>query len=98
MSWLREDEDGITLTLYIQPGAKKTAVAGLHGEALKIRLHAPPVEGQANAQLIAFLAQRLALPKRAVTLLSGEASRAKRVRVVGIGAASVVAKLSPAGD
>lgn len=98
MSWLRADEEGVTLTLYIQPGAKKTEVAGLHGEALKIRLHAPPVEGQANAQLIAFLALHLAVPKRAVTLLSGEASRAKRVRVVGIGAASVAAKLSPAGD
>ncbi|MDO9450541.1 MAG: DUF167 family protein [Rugosibacter sp.] len=98
MSWLRADEEGVTLTLYIQPGAKKTEVVGLHGEALKIRLHAPPVEGQANAQLIAFLALHLAVPKRAVTLLSGEASRAKRVRVVGIGAASVAAKLNPAGD
>ncbi len=98
MSWLRADEAGVTLTLYIQPGAKKTEVVGLHGEALKIRLHAPPVEGQANAQLIAFLALHLAVPKRAVTLLSGEASRAKRVRVVGIGAASVAAKLNPAGD
>lgn len=98
MSWLRADEEGVTLRLYIQPGAKKTEVVGLHGEALKIRLHAPPVEGQANAQLIAFLALHLAVPKRAVTLLSGEASRAKRVRVVGIGAASVAAKLNPAGD
>lgn len=95
MSWLQADEEGVTLKLYIQPGAKKTEVVGLHGEALKIRLRAPPVEGQANAQLIAFLALHLAVPKRAVTLLSGEASRAKRVRVVGIGAASVVAKLSP---
>lgn len=98
MSWLRADEEGVTLTLYIQPGAKKTEVVGLHGEALKIRLHAPPVEGQANAQLIAFLALHLAVPKRAVTLLSGEASRAKRVRVVGIGAANVVAKLSPINE
>lgn len=95
MNWLQTDEEGVTLKLYIQPGAKKTEVVGLHGEALKIRLHAPPVEGQANAQLIAFLALHLAVPKRAVTLLSGEASRAKRVRVVGIGAASIVAKLSP---
>ncbi|AJP49135.1 hypothetical protein PG1C_13230 [Rugosibacter aromaticivorans] len=93
MSWLRVNDDGVTLTLYIQPGAKKTEVVGLHGEALKIRLHAPPVDGQANAQLIAFLAQRLALPKRAVTLLAGESSRAKRVRVAGIDAACVRAQL-----
>lgn len=84
MSWLQMDEAGVTLTLYIQPGAKKTEVVGLHGEALKIRLHAPPVEGQANAQLIAFLALHLAVPKRGVTLLSGETSRAKKVRVMGL--------------
>lgn len=95
MSWLRADEEGVTLTLYIQPGAKKTAVTGLHGEALKIRLHALPVEGQANAQLIAFLARHLAVPKRAVTLLSGETSRAKRVRVTGVDAGYVRAQLVP---
>ena len=95
MSWLQADEEGVTLTLYIQPGAKKTAVVGLHGEALKIRLHAPQVEGQANAQLIAFLALHLAVPKRAVTLLSGEASRAKRVRVMGVDAGRVRAQLIP---
>jgi hypothetical protein len=95
MSWLQADEEGVTLMLYIQPGAKKTEVVGLHGEALKIRLHAPPVEGQANAQLIAFLALHLAVPKRAVTLLSGETSRAKRVRVMGVEAGRVRAQLIP---
>jgi hypothetical protein len=89
MSWLRAEAQGVTLTLHIQPGAKKTEVAGEHGEALKIRLHAPPVEGQANAHLIAFLAQRLAVPKAAVTLISGATSRAKRVRVAGVDAAQV---------
>ncbi|MDO8315527.1 MAG: DUF167 family protein [Rugosibacter sp.] len=96
MSWLQMDEAGVTLTLYIQPGAKKTEVVGLHGEALKIRLHAPPVEGQANAQLIAFLALHLAVPKRGVTLLSGETSRAKKVRVMGVEARHVRARLIPA--
>ena len=95
MSWLQADEEGVTLMLYIQPGAKKTEVVGLHAEALKIRLHAPPVEGQANAQLIAFLALHLAVPKRAVTLLSGETSRAKRVRVMGVEAGRVRAQLIP---
>ena len=89
MSWLRAEAQGVTLTLHVQPGAKKTEVAGEHGDALKIRLHAPPVEGQANAHLIAFLAQRLAVPKAAVTLISGATSRAKRVRVAGVDAGQV---------
>lgn len=93
MSWLRADAAGATLTLHIQPGAKKTEVVGVHGEALKIRLHAPPVDGKANVHLLDFLAMRLALPKAAVTLLGGETSRAKRVRVAGVDAAYVRARL-----
>ena len=82
--WLREAVDGsLVLTLHIQPGAKQTGFAGLHGAAMKIRLAAPPVDGKANAALCAFLAAFCAVPKSAVTLLSGETSRAKRVRVEG---------------
>ncbi|MDO9598830.1 MAG: DUF167 domain-containing protein [Azoarcus sp.] len=82
--WLREAADGsLVLTLHIQPGAKQTGFAGLHGEAMKIRLAAPPVDGKANAALCAFLADFCAVPKSAVTLISGETSRAKRVRVAG---------------
>lgn len=81
MSWLRVDGADVVLTLHIQPGAKKTEVAGIHGEALKIRLAAPPVDGKANAALLAFVAERLALPKARVELVSGQTSRAKRVRV-----------------
>lgn len=80
--WLRRGADGIaTLTLHIQPGAKKTEVAGIHGDALKLRLAAPPVDGKANAALLAFLAERLGLPKAAVTLKSGQTSRRKIVEV-----------------
>ena len=89
MTWLVADGQGVTLRLHIQPGAKKTEVAGLHGEALKIRLAAPPVDGKANACLIAFLADRLGLARSAISLVSGEASRAKRVRISGIDALSV---------
>lgn len=96
MSWLRADAQGVTLTLHIQPGAKHTAVAGMHGEALKIRLHAPPVDGQANAQLIAFLAQRLAVPKNAIALLAGAASRAKRLHITGVSEAQVRQALTEA--
>lgn len=54
----------MVLTLHVQPGAKKTEIAGLHGDALKIRLAAPPVEGKANDCLIVFLAQKLGIAKR----------------------------------
>lgn len=84
MTWLVAAGDGVTLRLHIQPGAKKTEVVGLHGEALKIRLAAPPVDGKANACLLAFLAERLGVAKSAVSLLSGDASRAKRVHVSGV--------------
>ncbi len=97
MTWLRADEQGVTLRLHIQPGAKKTEVVGLHGEALKIRLAAPPVEGKANACLIAFLADRLGVAKSAVSLVSGDTSRAKRVRVSGVDAVSA-GKALASGD
>ncbi len=80
-AWRREDADGIVLSLHIQPGAKRTEVAGVHGKALKIRLAAPPVDGKANAQLIRFLAAAFGVPARAVTLLRGETSREKTVRI-----------------
>lgn len=84
MTWLTADGKGVTLRLHIQPGAKKTEVVGRHGEALKIRLAAPPVDGKANACLLAFLADRLDVAKAAVALVSGDTSRAKRVRIDGI--------------
>jgi uncharacterized protein len=80
-SWLRAGEGRITLTLHIQPGAKKTEVVGLHGDALKIRLAAPPVDGKANAALIGFVAERLGLAKSAVSLKSGQTSRRKVLEV-----------------
>ena len=94
MSWLAADGAGVTLRLHIQPGAKKTEVVGPHGEALKIRLAAPPVDGKANACLICFLAERLGVAKAAISLLSGESSRAKRVRISGFEASLVKVRLS----
>lgn len=88
--WLRVAADGrLTLTLHIQPGAKKTEVAGEHGDALKIRLAAPPVDGKANAALLAFIAERLGVSKSAVTLKSGQTSRRKVVEVEGASAEAV---------
>ena len=79
--WLREGTGRTTLTLHIQPGAKKTEVAGKHGDALKIRLAAPPVDGKANAALINFVADRLGLAKSAVSLKSGQTSRRKVIEI-----------------
>ena len=93
MTWLVASGDGVTLRLHIQPGAKKTEVVGLHGEALKIRLAAPPVDGKANACLLAFIAERLEVAKSAVSLLSGDTSRAKRVHVSGVSDAEAKARL-----
>ncbi|MGE4446967.1 hypothetical protein EV678_2529 [Azospira oryzae] len=77
----RGGDGRLLLTLHIQPGAKKTEVCGLHGDALKIRLAAPPVDGKANAALLAFVADRLGLSKSAVSLKSGQTSRRKVVEV-----------------
>ena len=81
--WYRQNDNCITLTLHVQPGAKKTAVAGLHGEALKIRLAAPPVEGRANEALLRFIADTFKVPLRNVELKQGEQSRHKRVEIHG---------------
>ncbi len=83
--WYRVGADGcVTLTLHIQPGARKTELAGLHGDALKIRLAAPPVDGKANAALIDFIADRLEIARSAVRLKSGQSSRRKVLEVSGV--------------
>lgn len=89
--WLTLSGSTARLALHIQPGAKKTSVAGPHGDALKIRLAAPPVDGKANAELLGFLAKACGVPRSAVGLLSGETSRAKRVRISGADPARVAA-------
>ena len=94
MSWLVADDRGVTLRLHIQPGAKKTEVVGMHGDALKIRLAAPPVDGKANACLLTFLAETLGVAKSAVRLVAGESSRSKRVHVSGVTDAEAEARLN----
>lgn len=82
--WYRfADGERLILTLHVQPGARRTEVVGPHGDALKLRVAARPVEGEANAELIRFLAATLGVSPRAVTLVSGNASRRKRVAVAG---------------
>ena len=78
---MRREGDDLLLVLHVQPGAVQTAFAGCHGEALKLRLAAPPVGGRANRELCRFLAAACAVAPSAVELLAGEGSRAKRVRI-----------------
>ncbi len=82
-NWYRRNGDVLTLTLHIQPGAKRTDVAGLHGEALKIRLAAPPIEGRANEALLKFIAEAFGVPLRQVELKQGGQSRHKVVAITG---------------
>lgn len=82
--WLRVADDGrLVLTLHVQPGARKTEFAGLHGDALKLRLAAPPAEGKANLALVRFIADALGLPVAAITLKSGHTARRKVLEVRG---------------
>jgi uncharacterized protein (TIGR00251 family) len=83
MAWFRQDKDRLILSVHAQPGAKRTGIQGLHGEALTIRVAAPPVEGAANDELRRFLAQSFAVALRDVDLVSGLSSRAKRFEIRG---------------
>jgi len=95
---LRAAAEGVTLAVRAQPGAKKTAIAGVYGEGttaqLKVTVQAPPLEGRANDALIAFLTKSFDLPKRAVTLVSGELSRNKVFLMRGVTMARATAALA----
>jgi len=80
-AWLREKDGAAILVLHVQPGAKRTEAAGPHGDALKIRLASPPVDGKANAELARFLAAEFGVPAARVVLVRGATSRRKTVRV-----------------
>lgn len=95
---LRAVDDGVTLAVRAQPGAKKTAIVGLYGEGaaaqLKIAVHAPPLEGRANAALIEFLSQAFSVPRGAVELVSGASARGKVFHLRGVQLARAEAVLS----
>jgi uncharacterized protein (TIGR00251 family) len=93
-AWLREDREGVVLELLVQPRASRTRVAGEHEGRLKLQLAAPPVDGEANAALAAFLAAALGVRKADVVLLRGESGRRKTVRVRGATAAAALGSLS----
>jgi uncharacterized protein (TIGR00251 family) len=94
-AWLRDEGGALTLELLIQPRASRTRVVGEHDGRLKVQLAAPPVDGEANAALVEFLAGALGVRKADVTLRRGEAGRRKTVRIAGVTAAAVVEALLP---
>lgn len=81
----------VRFAVHVQPRAAHTVVAGLHGDALRVRLQAPPVDGAANAALVDYLADALGVPRRAVRVVAGPASRSKTVEVDGASASAVLA-------
>lgn len=80
----RRDGNATTITLHLQPGAKRSQICGMYGDAVKLAIQAPPVDGKANTALREFIASRLKLPTAAVTLVSGAAGRDKRIRIDGV--------------
>ena len=85
MNWYRPGDDGVAIQVHAQPGAKRTEVAGLHGDCLKVRLASPPVDGKANACLIEFLANRLRVTRSKVRITRGASSRRKTVHIAVAG-------------
>jgi uncharacterized protein (TIGR00251 family) len=81
---LHETAAGVTFAIKVQPRARRNAVVGELGGAVKIALTAPPVDGRANQACIEFLAELLSLPRSAIEIVSGQSSRSKVIRVAGI--------------
>ena len=79
--WCRREAQRLVLSIHVQPGARATEVAGIHGDSLKVRIQAPALEDRANDALIEFVARRLGIAKRDVTLASGARSREKKLHV-----------------
>ena len=90
---ITEAGDGVTFAVRVVPRSSKSEITGIHGDALKIRLTAPPVEGRANEALIAFLAKRLGVRKSQVEIVAGATSRRKAIRVMGVSLQEVEERL-----
>jgi uncharacterized protein len=83
---IHESDDGVSFAVRVHPRAKKNAITGELGDALKLSLTSPPVDGRANEACIEFFAKLLKVPRSSVTIASGQTSRNKVVRVVGLSA------------
>jgi uncharacterized protein len=86
---IQESDGGVTFSVKVHPSAKKNAITGELGDALKLSLTSPPVEGRANVACIEFFAKLLKVPRSSVTIASGQTSRSKVIRVVGLSAEEI---------
>ena len=86
---------GVRFAIHVQPRSKHPGIDGLHGDALRVRVQAPPVEGAANEAVVAVLAEALGVPARAVHIAAGQSGRQKLVDVDGVDAAGAMARLLP---
>lgn len=95
---VRQHGTAVRLTVRVQPRASRTAVGGEHGGVWRVRVQAPPVEGAANDAVCTLLAETLGVPRRAVRVVGGAASRTKIVEVEGVTAQAVLARLGAASE
>jgi uncharacterized protein (TIGR00251 family) len=91
---IQESAKGITFSIKVHPRARKNAITGVTGDALKLALTAPPVDGKANQAVIEFFADLFAIPRSSVTIASGGASRNKVVRIAGVSKPQAEQRLS----
>jgi len=94
---IHDTSAGVTFAVKVQPRAKKNAITGELGDALKLALTAPPIEGRANEACIDFFAKLLNVPRSSVTIASGATSRNKAIRVAGLSAEEVRQRIGKTG-
>ena len=80
--YIKKTEDGYLLSLRVEPRSSKSEIIGIHGERLKIKIKSPPVDGKANKEVIAFLADKLNVKKACISIVSGKSSRDKVVKII----------------
>lgn len=95
---VRDREGGAILTVHVQPNSSRTECVGRHGDAIKIRVAARPVDGAANEELIRFIADRCSIPRSHIHIQSGASARQKRLSVQGVTAHALFARLMPGGS
>ena len=91
--WLKDVQGGVEISVKVQPRASRSKVVGELGAELKVQLAAPPVDGEANEELVALFAKLFRVPRRQVELVSGATSRSKRLRVGGLDSSAVQAAM-----